>query len=578
MSSSAQPTSRPRALVIGLDGATYRLIEPLMAQGDLPNLARIMQEGAAGVLRSTVQPSSEQAWASFMTGLNNGKHGVFGFQRRRSGTYQFDYVNAHSIAGRSLWRLLSQRDKDVIVLNVPMTYPPEQVQGVLIGGLLSPGVQSHFAYPEGIYEELRDACGDYIIDVDIERGRMDAGQLQQLADDAVHMIHLRTCATLHLAGTRPWDFLMVVYGASDRLAHKFWKYWDPNHPLHDPAMASTLGEVLPRIYRELDAAVGQLTAALIDDRTTLFLVSDHGFGPMEKAVYLNRWLAQKGYLTMKSTAAATPRQQAQLALRAGARAGVRWLDNRWMARAKKWAFSQFPGLKGALYSSVAFAQVDWAQTRAYALGTMGNIYLNLQGREPEGTVTPGAEAETVIRELMADLGALLDPDTGKPVFHTIMRGQDLYEGPYTDLGPDVVGVKDSRYHVVTADWQDGDEIVVSLGDKMHFVSDQSGQHELDGVLMASGPGIAPANTLENARLLDMAPTILYALGEAIPRVMDGKVLLDLYAPAHVAAHPPRFSDDAGPDAGAPTMPSGPGYSDEEEEAVREHLAGLGYLD
>ena len=573
--SSPAPSSSPRVLVIGLDGATFRLIKPLVEAGQLPILSKLMREGAAGVLRSTIQPSSEQAWSSFMTGTNNGKHGVYGFQRRLPGTYQFSYVNARSVAGRSLWQRLSEAERDVIAINVPMTYPPEPVRGVLIGGLLSPGEQSRFTYPDGIYAELAQHCGDYRIDVDIERGRMDEAQLLALADDAVDMIHKRTCATLHLADTRPWDFLMVVYGASDRLAHKFWKYWDPGHPLHDPDQADTLGDVLPRIYRELDTAVGELLERLADENTTLFIISDHGFGPMEKAVYLNRWLAQKGYLHFKADGAASPRQRAAGMMRAGLRRGVKWLDNPLVNQAKRQAFARLPGLKGTLYSSVAFGQVDWTRTQAYALGTMGNIYLNRQGREPDGIVAGGEEAERLSASLMAELGRLLDPDTGEPVFHAIHRGADLYHGPNLDAAPDIVCVKDSRYHVVTADWQDGDDIVVALGGKMHFVSDQSGQHDLNGVLFAQGPHIRAGRQVQNAHLMDMAPTILYTLDEDIPDVMDGRVLENLFEAELLSERPIRFVRDE--TANHHHRPDD-GESDEDREAVRKHLAGLGYLD
>jgi len=564
-----------RVLTIGLDGATFNLITPLMAQGLLPNLARLMREGSWGTLRSTIQPSSEQAWAAFMTGTNNGKFGVYGFQKRRPDSYQFDYVNGHSIAGRSLWRTLSDRGKQVIVINVPMTYPPEAVNGVLISGLMTPGVHSQFTHPDGIYQELCEACGDYRIDVDIESGQLSPEHLLTLADDAIEMIHLRTCATLHLARTRPWDFLMAMYDASDRLAHKFWKYWDVTHPLHDPALADTLGNVLPRIYQELDRAVGELWEALVDERTTVYIISDHGFGPMEKAVYLNRWLAQKGYLKLKTSVSADPKQQAQLALRASLRKAVHLLDSPWVSKMKRWAFYRFPGLKGTLYSSVAFAQMDWSQTQAYALGTMGNIYLNLKGREPRGSVAPGAEAEALIAQLMADLRELRDPDTNEPVFFAVYRGSELYHGPRAHEAPDVVGVKTNRYHVVTADWQSGDEVVVALGDDMHFVSDQSGQHALDGVLFAQGPAIRPNQQVQSARLMDMAPTILHSLGQNIPDGMDGKVLEALFEPAWLQNHPVRIIHEETSDSG-----HGPDddESDEDREAIRKHLAGLGYLD
>ena len=566
---------RPRVLVIGLDGATFRLIRPLVAAGQLPNLARFMSQGVAGDLQSTIQPSSEQAWSAFLTGQNNGKHGVYGFQQRRPGTYQFGYVNAASLRAPSLWQILSQRDRDVIVINVPMTYPPEQVRGVLVGGLLTPGPQSQFTWPAGIYGELVRECGGYVIDVDTERGRLEDDQLAQLAEDGVRMIRLRTAAALHLARTRPWDFTMVVYGASDRLAHKFWKYWDVTHPLHDPQAAQQFGDVLPRIYRELDAAVGQLVDALCDDQTTVFIVSDHGFGPMEKAVYLNRWLAQQGYLVLRAASALSPGQQASAAVRGSLRRGVRYLDTPLVSKAKKWAFERFPDLKGSLYSSMAFSQVDWSRTQAYALGTMGNIYFNRRGREPEGIVAPGAESDALAERLMGDLGGLLDPATGQSVFHEIYRAADLYHGPALADAPDVIGVKESRYHVVTADWQGGDEIVASLGGALHFASDQSGQHELAGILMAAGPDVRQGQTVDGAQLIDMAATILYALNEPIPASMDSRLIDSVFKAEALQSRPAQRVEE---DIEHRRSASDGAYDAEGEAQLAEHLASLGYLD
>lgn len=572
---SSNNKRRPRALVIGLDGATYRLIKPLQAAGQLPNLSRLMQGGAACTLQSTIQPSSEQAWTAFMTGLNNGRHGIYGFQQRRPGTYQFDYVNGSSMRGQTLWGLLSQRGRDVIVVNVPMTYPPEAVRGVLVGGLLSPGEHSKFTHPDGIYDELRQACGGYMLDVDTERGRLSAAQLAQLAEDGLRMIRLRTCASLHLARTRPWDLFMVVYGASDRLAHKYWKYWDVNHPLHDPRETKAFGDVLPAIYRALDQAVGELLDALWDEDTTVFVLSDHGFGPMEKAVYLNRWLAQRGYLALQAGGKLAPAQQLQMGVRNALRRGIKHLDSPWVAGMKRWAFNAFPGLKGAMYSSVAFAQVDWSRTQAYALGTMGNIYLNRQGREPQGVVPAGPQADALVGRIIDDLRQLTDPQSGEAVFHSVYRAHELYQGPALADAPDIVAVKGSRYHVVTADWHGGDEIVAPLGSSLHFASDQSGQHELPGILIAAGPAVRQGQALDDAHLVDMAATILYSMGEPIPTSMDSRPIAALFDPASWAAHPPQYVASA-EDSGIAV--SGALYSDEEQALLKQQLAGLGYLD
>ncbi len=555
-----------KVLVIGLDGATFRIIRPLAERGELPNLSRLMREGVSGELESTIQPSSEQAWSTFMTGLNNGKHGIFGFLQRVPGTYRMDYVNARRRAGRTLWRILSDREKHVIVLNVPMTYPPEPVNGVLIGGLLSPGPESRFTYPESVYAELKREIGGYIIDVDIERGNLSARQLEELLEQTWEMISLRTKATEYLARTRPWDFLMVVYGAPDRLSHKFWRHMDPDHPLHTPEEGKRFGHVLPDVYRRLDAEVGKLLDDLADDETTVIILSDHGFGPLYKAVYLNKWLAQNGYLTWKSGGSV----KLQGALKGVLRQGLRHLDNPWLARAKEKAFALWPGLKGALHTSMAYAGVDWKRTRAYAVGTMGNVYVNLKGREPEGTVEPGPEYEALRDEIIAGLRELRDPEWGTPVFQEVHRREELYHGPYAEAGPDIVAVKDHRYHVAVVDWRGGDEVVVPLGEGIQFVSDASGQHDLYGIFIAWGHGIRHGKELQGARLVDMAPTILHALRETIPTEMDGRVLMEAFE----SPGEPRFVDDGS----GPAAQDTPDYSPEEEEEVNRRLRGLGYLD
>lgn len=560
-------TARParRVLVIGLDGATFRLIRPWAEAGHLPHMARLLQEGAWGHLRSTIQPSSEQAWASFATGVQNGKHGIYGFVRRVPGTYQLEYVNGRHQRARTLWRILSDRGRPVIVLNVPMTYPPEPVHGVLIGGLLSPGVHSRFTYPDGLYQELQRAIGGYIINVDIERGRLDPTTEDLLLNQIREMIRLRTEATLYLASTRPWDFLAVVYGAPDRVSHKFWKYMDPSHPLYTPQGAARRGEVILDTYRQIDAAIGRLLRELADDETTVFLVSDHGFGPLIGALYLNQWLAEEGYLGLEGEGW-WPRLLRQ---------GAGLLDVPWLGDLKERAFQVLPGLKGRLHSAMAFQGVDWSRTRAYAVGTMGNLYVNLRGREPGGIVDPGQEYEALREELIAGLRSLRDPRTGAPLFEAVYRREELYHGPYLDLAPDVVGLLDPRYHVAAVDWRCRKQGIVARVDEgeMLFVADLSGQHDMQGVLLAWGRNVRPG-PLAGASIVDMAPTILHTLGEAVPSSMDGRVLRDLFTEEYLREQPVHLLEEG---EGGVQPPGEDGYSEEEARAIEERLQGLGYL-
>lgn len=580
---SDHPSAR-RVLVIGLDGATFNVIKPLIAQGRLPTLARLMREGAHVPLRSTIQPSSEQAWASFMTGVQNGKHGVFSFVRRRPGSYEFEYISGRNVRAPALWDILSDRGRPTITINVPMTYPPHPVKGVLIGGLMSPGEHSRFTYPDGMYEELCQAVGGYIIDVDIERGDLTHEEEVRMVEQVFEMTRLRTAATLHLAHTRPWDLLTVVYGSPDRVSHKFWKYMDPTHPLYTAEGAADFGEVIPRVYEAMDAAIAELLADLANEQTTVLILSDHGFGPMRHAVYLNKWLAQHSYLTYKSTNA-SPAQQARAAFVKTMRRAMRWLDNPLLSWLKARAFELRPALKSALFSSMTFAQVDWSRTQAFAVGTMGNIYLNVRGREPAGIIEPGAEYEKLRERLMAELATLTDDTTQAPVFNAIYRREELYQGPYLEEAPDIVCLKDARYHVAAVDWRTrpDDRVLVPLQQgELLFAADVSAQHELDGILIAWGNEVRAGKSLAGARIVDLAPTILQLLEEPAPEEMDGAPLLgeslktltkdtEIKAQGFPAPAPTPVVVDRGEN------PSD-GYTEAEKAELEAHLRSLGYLD
>lgn len=263
----------------------------------------------------------------------------------------------------------------------------------------------------------------------------------------------------------------------------------------------------------------------------------------------------------------------EMVLQAISAAVIFVLDQPWMAAAKRAAFALWPGLKGKLHSSMAYAGVDWSHTRAYAVGTMGNIYLNVRGREPQGIVEMGAEYEALREELIAGLKALRDAETGAPVFLDVYRREDIYHGPYLEEAPDIVGLLDPTYHVAAVDWRPaGGGVIESLGDKLLFVGDLTGQHDLDGILIAHGPHVRAGAPLEGARIIDIAPTILAAMGEKVPAYMDGRVLAQLF-------DSPLQVEIAG--EGHPILlpsPEESGYSAEEAEEIASRLRGLGYLE
>jgi predicted AlkP superfamily phosphohydrolase/phosphomutase len=358
---------------------------------------------------------------------------------------------------------------------------------------------------------------------------------------------------------------MLVYRAPDILCHKFWRYQDPAHPLYDEREAAQWGDVISGAFEYLDALNARLLDRVAGDDTTVLVLSDHGFGPLTHAVYLNRYFAERGFLGYRARPASP--------LTSALRTGVRRLNNPLVGALKQRAFDALPALKSSLHYSMAYGAIDWAQTRAYAVGTMGNVYLNLGGREPEGIVEP-TDYERVRAAVIEAMRELRDPETGALIFDAVYRREELYHGDALDEAPDIVGLIDGPYHVAAVDWRPEDggsrPVVEKLGDKLLFVSDTSGQHRMDGILVAAGAGIARAASAHAPppSLIDLAPTILHLLGEAVPDDMDGRVLREFLTDARAVERAPGLAHHSG----------GAGdYSIEEQKAIEERLAGLGYL-
>lgn len=559
--------AKPRVLVVGLDGATFDLIDPLLSQNKLPNLARVLATGSRARLRSCIQPSSEQAWSAFATGKQNGKFGLYGFYQRVPNSYSLEYINASHRRAATLWKILSGRGKKSLVVNMPLTWPVEPINGALISGLMTPGLNSQFTFPATLREELIHELGEYIIDVDIERGESDVASLDDLAGRVKRMSELQTRATHYLAQKHTdWDLLMLVHRAPDILCHKFWRYQDPAHPLYNPTEAAKWGNVIADAFVYLDAMVGELLDAYADERTSIIILSDHGFGALTHAVYLNRYFADRGLLGYRENS-----RGALAALRSGLRAGVRRLNNPLASAVKNKVFELVPRLKGNLHYSMAYGNIDWTRTKAYAVGTMGNVYLNVRGREPQGIVEPG-EYEKTRAEVMDAMRSLSDPETREPIFDFVYRREEIYRGDMLPLAPDVVGVIDGPYHVAAVDWRDAASsraVVQKVGGELLFVSDTSGQHRMDGILVASGAGIrGQAEFKVQPQLIDLTPTVLQLLGEAIPEDMDGRVLDELLNDKRTVGFAPATTNEAA---------RLDGYSDEEAKEIEERLAGLGYL-
>ncbi len=549
--------TRPRVVVLGLDGATFTILRPWMEAGYLPNLARLAHEGVHGKLESVVPPYSAPAWVSLVTGKGPGKHGIVDFWRYDPSTDERWPVDASNVGTVALWDILGEHGRLVGAVNVPLTYPPRLINGVMVSGMMTPGEDTPYTHPPELKNWLKEVAGDYEADPYTSVDRTSA-----FLKRVLYWVERREVAHLRLLESRPFDFFINVVQALDPIQHHFWRVLDESHPNHDDNEAGRLRPLLLRCYQAVDKVVGH-RLGMLDGRTTLFVVSDHGFGPVYRRFNVNRFLLEHGFLALEGDAMPHPlRSQVVEGIRTVGRMldvlnlRGRLLDNR-----------QREALRRRLDKSAAPA-VDWLRTRVYYTGLTGQaLYVNLVGREATGIVPHGEPYEEVRDSLIAALVNLHDPDTGEPVISAAYRREEVYTGSCLAQLPDVVfSLRDRPY--LPSEHMAAQAIIEPLPPES-----SGGRHYPEGIFMAVGRGVRQGVVLDGAHLIDVAPTILYALGLPVPGDMDGHVLTEVFTQEHLAAYPVR--------EGSPPMapPVVEGHMDQQtDDVITERLRALGYLD
>lgn len=572
-----------RTFIFGMDGAAFPLVERWMAEGKLPTLKKIAERGAFGVLRSTVPPITAAAWATFMTGKNPGKTGVFDFCQVRRGTYDAYYPSAASIHGETLWGALSAEGRRVGVLNVPMTYPPEEVNGFLIAGIGVPDpARDDYFYPPGLRSDIERSTGlPYRIGPESEEGK---DPYATFIEEALRFQEERLKVIEHLLDSQNPDFFMVVFGETDTAAHYYWKFMDPTHPAHTPEGARKYGNAIERVYSRVDATIGKIIEKVGWDDHYFFVVSDHGMGPFHYVPDYVGYYGEKGLLKLKMRVAGSKRAIGLLI----AGHGLWRLSRRmflWGKNALPWGLRNF--LNNLLPQSKKFVTtdfsllnlLDWDKTKVFFPDprNAGLLYLNRKGREPSGTVEP-SEYESLREEIKCDLEALRVPGTDVPVVEGVYKREEVYSGEYLEEAPDLLIVwNNDATGVIGRNLSGVPDALKKLFKPMDIVPFQAGErmpfsafHTMRGILLAAGPGIGAGRKV-NAEISQVMPTVLALLKCAIPADVDGRVIAELFTPEFQSKLNPVFREPR--ERGAL-----PVYTPEEEAAVKERLRDLGYLD
>jgi predicted AlkP superfamily phosphohydrolase/phosphomutase len=457
---------KKRTLVLGWDCASPYLVFDQF-KDDLPTLSSLMRQGTWGELESSIPCITVPAWASMLSSRDPGVLGVYGFRNRADTSYsQMTVANSTSIKVKRVWEYLGEAGKQSVVIGVPQTYPVRALNGHLVSCFLTPGVESAFAYPAIFKQEVLQIVPNYGFDVKDFRTTDKARLLQQLIDFA----EVQFTLLKHTIQAKPWDFLMHVNMGVDRIHHGFWRYHDPQHRLHEPG--SPFKNAIRDYYRMVDTMAGELIRLAGDDVNVL-VVSDHGVTRMDGGICINEWLWRNGWLVLHTSPI-----EGQL---------LRFED----------------------------ADVDWSRTRAWSSGGYyGRVFLNVQGREPQGLISSD-EYEAIRAELAAALESIRGVN-GEMLNTQVFKPDEIY-AQVNGVAPDLL-VYFGDLH-----WR----AVGSLGHgSYHTLENDTGpddaNHHTHGMFVLYEAGKRGAGRVSGHQLMDIAPTLLNQLGVAVPREMQGK--------------------------------------------------------
>jgi predicted AlkP superfamily phosphohydrolase/phosphomutase len=526
-----------RTLLIGLDGATFSILDPLMQEGVMPFLADFVAAGTRAELRSVVPPLTPPAWTTVMTGRSPGNHGVldfFRFESKPEGRY-IRVADSTDVSCETIWSMADRQGLKTTALNFPLTSPPAAISGYILPGWVPWRHLRLACHPAELYDQIKELPGfdarELAMDMNLEGNAIEGCQKREDYEDWIHL-HIRRerqwfRISRYLMTADPCELTAVLFDGVDKLQHFVWRFLDPAlFPSSPSAWERKIRALCCDYFRELDHCLEEIVTLAGPDANTV-MVSDHGFCGSEQIFHVNTWLEQNGYLSW--TGSAEPEEPGKLGLESMAR---------------------------------RFYEVDWDKTTAYCPTPSGNgIYLSPDGAN-------GAEDYASLRqELIDGLRSYLDPETGEPVVQRIWTREEAFDGEHLTAAPDL-----------TLELRDGGfvSILPSSTVLMRRV-EPTGTHHPDGIFVAGGPGIRRDVTVPPLSILDVAPTVLHALGLPVPEDLEGRVPTEVFDPAWLEARPIRAAGPTQPRE--PLSPAAGEPLDEEGEAeLLQRLRALGYVE
>jgi predicted AlkP superfamily phosphohydrolase/phosphomutase len=460
-----------KLLVLGMDCMTPQLVFDEW-KDDLPTIKGIMESGTHRPLFSTIPPITVPAWMSMMTSKDGGQLGMYGFRNRKDYSYDALYtVNANNVKHKKVWDYLAHKRLSSLIFGIPLTYPPKPLNGVMVCSFLTPDKTTQYTYPPEVAAELdRVADGDYIIDV--KNFRTD--DKDWLLDQIHTMTRRRFKAFRHFYQKEEPDFAMLVEMGIDRIHHGFWRFMDKAHRLYEPG--HKYENAIHDYYVLLDAEIAETLDLVkkVAPQTEVMIVSDHGAKTMVGGICINEWLQREGYLTLKEQPSEPKR--------------------------------------------MTYDMIDWSKTKAWGEGGYySRIFMNVEGREPEGIV-PAADYREVREELADKLRHIVD-EKGREIGTVVYHPEHIYE-EIVNIPPDLI------VHLGNLDWRSAGSVGMGT---IHIFENDTGpddaNHAQEGIFISSMKLREPVAHKDLYSIFDIAPSILDYFDIEVPRDMIGESLI-----------------------------------------------------
>ena len=533
-----------RTVLIGLDGATFSVLDGLMQNGVMPFLKDFVASGVRADLHSVVPALTPPAWTSLMTGRSPGYHGVFDFFRKESPQSQnFRFQTSRDVGCETIWSLANRHGLRATVLNFPLMFPAPPLDGHVVAGGWMTWRQLRLAcHPAGLYDQLKALPGfnarEIALDMAYEEKAVEGCQRDEYEDWIVlHMRREQQWFNLlrHLMQTDPAELTAILFDGVDKLQHLCWRFLDPAYA-HTVTLPweQRVRERCLDYFRQLDTLLHDIVQ-LAGPEATVTLASDHGFGPQIRTFFANTWLEQLGYLA--------------------------------------WAAGKGPSASDARVLGMGQIArhvylLDWKRTLVYAPLPSGNGIHIVGSSKTQPYGVSDADYEPLRSRLIEELYNLEDPVSHEPVVSHVWRREEVFAGPHIELAPDL-----------TLELQDGGLLSILASETP--VSPRtypSGAHRPEGIFIARGPGLCQGVQLPALSILDVAPLLLYSLGLPIPADLEGQVSTAALEPAALRARPVQLAAALGPAVVPQQTLSGPVLDAEAEAEILRRLQALGYVE